>query len=339
MLQLRKRSKMPLVRRTVAGAVAFVLGAIIFGVDLGRTATAQDYPVRPIRIIAPFGAGGPGDVFSRQLAQYLGESLKQSVVVEDRPGAASIIGTDAVAKSTPDGYTLLTVSNTLTTNETMFPRRPYVLMRDFVAVAALNYSELLMVVHPSVPAQNVKEFIALAKAKPGSLNYGSAGGGTPYHMAAELFKKMTGTDMVHVPHKAAGDARNAVVGGHIEMMFDAIPIMAPIAQGGQVRALGSTGATRSKVMPDIPTIAEAGVPGFEATIWLGIMAPAGTPKPIVDKLNAAINATMARPEIIAAWERQGATPTPMTPAAFDAFLRQDISKWAQVLKFSDTVAQ
>ena len=268
-----------------------------------------------------------------------GNLLKQSVVVEDRPGAASMIGTDAVAKSQPDGYTLLTVSNTLTTNETLFPRRPYVLMRDFVAVAALNYSELLMVVHPSVPAHNVNEFIALAKAKPGALNYGSAGGGTPYHMAAELFKKMTGTDMVHVPHKAAGDARNAVVGGHIEMMFDAITTMAPIAQGGQVRALGSTGATRSKVMPDVPTIAEAGVPGFEATIWLGIMAPAGTPKPIVDKLNAAINAAMARPEIVAAWERQGAIPTPMTPAAFDAFLRQDIAKSAQVLKFSDTIAQ
>jgi tripartite-type tricarboxylate transporter receptor subunit TctC len=300
---------------------------------------AQDYPNRPIKIIAPFGAGGPGDVFSRQLAQYLPELLKQSVVVENRPGAASVIGADAVAKSAPDGYTLLTISNTLTANETLFPSRPYVLMRDFVPVAALNYSELVMVVHPSVAANNVREFIALAKSKPGGLNYASAGTGTPYHMAAELFKKMTGTDIVHVPHKAAGDSRNAVIGGHIEMMFDAITTMASNAQAGQVRALGTTAITRSKVLPDVPTIAEAGVPGFEATIWLGLMAPAGTPKAIVEKLNAAINQTINRPEIIAAWEHQGAIPMTMTPAELDAFLRKDIDKWAQVAKFSGATGQ
>jgi tripartite-type tricarboxylate transporter receptor subunit TctC len=309
---------------------------------LGGTAVpaaAQDYPNRPIKIIAPFGAGGPGDVFSRQLAQYLPELLKQSVVVENRPGAASVIGADAVAKSAPDGYTLLTISNTLTANETLFPSRPYVLMRDFVPVAALNYSELVMVVHPSVPANNVREFIALAKSKPGGLNYASAGTGTPYHMAAELFKKMTGTDIVHVPHKAAGDSRNAVIGGHIEMMFDAITTMASNAQAGQVRALGTTATTRSKVLPDVPTIAEAGVPAFEATIWLGLMAPAGTPKAIVEKLNAAINQTINRPEIITAWEHQGATPMTMTPAELDAFLRKDIDKWAQVAKFSGAAGQ
>jgi tripartite-type tricarboxylate transporter receptor subunit TctC len=303
------------------------------------TASAQDYPNRPIKIIAPFGAGGPGDVFSRQLAQFLPDLLKESVVVENRPGAASVIGADAVAKSAPDGYTLLTISNTLTANETLFPNRPYVLMRDFVPVAALNYSELVLVAHPSVPAKNLKELIALAKSKPGALNYASAGTGTPYHMAAELFKKMTGTDIVHVPHKAAGDARNAVIGGHIEMMFDAITTMAPNVQAGQVRALGTTAMTRSKVLPDVPTIAEAGVPGFEATIWLGLMAPAGTPKPIVDKLNAAINRTITRPEIIAAWDRQGAIPMTMTPAELDTFLRKDIEKWAQVAKFAGTVGQ
>jgi tripartite-type tricarboxylate transporter receptor subunit TctC len=306
---------------------------------LASPVAAQDYPNRPIKIIAPFGAGGPGDVFSRQLAQYLPELLKQSVVVENRPGAASVIGADAVAKSAPDGYTLLTISNTLTANETLFPSRPYVLMRDFVPVAALNYSELVMVVHPSVPANNVREFIALAKSKPGGLNYASAGTGTPYHMAAELFKKMTGTDIVHVPHKAAGDSRNAVIGGHIEMMFDAITTMASNAQAGQVRALGTTATTRSKVLPDVPTIAEAGVPGFEATIWLGLMAPAGTPKAIVEKLNTAINQTINRPEIIAAWEHQGAIPMTMTPAELDAFLRKDIDKWAQVAKFSGATIQ
>jgi tripartite-type tricarboxylate transporter receptor subunit TctC len=302
-------------------------------------AGAQDYPVRPIKLVVPFGAGGPGDVFGRQVAQFLPELLKQPVVAENRPGAASVIGADAVAKSAPDGYTLLMISNTLTANETLYPHRPYVLMRDFVPVATLNYSELVMVVHPSVPANNLQEFIALAKAKPGQLNYASAGTGTPYHMAAELFKKMTSTDIIHVPHRASGDQRNAVIGGHIEMTFDAITTMAANVQAGQVRALGTSALTRSRVLPDVPTIDEAGVPGFDAVIWLGIMAPAGTPKPIVDKLNAAINETIARPEIVAAWEKQGATPMTMTPAEFDAFLRKDIEKWAQVAKFSGAIGQ
>ncbi len=322
-------------------SIGSVLAALAIAAIAATAApvAAQDYPNRAIRLVAPFGAGGPGDVFSRQLAQYLQEYLKQTIVVEDRPGAASIIGADAVAKSPPDGYTLLTISNTLTANETLFPHRPYELMRDFVAVAGLNYSELVMVVHPSVPAQNLREFIALAKAKPGALNYASAGAGTPYHMAAELFKSMTGTDIVHVPHKASGDSRNAVLGGHIEMMIDAITTMAPNVQAGQVRALGTTALTRSKVLPDVPTIAEAGVPGFEATIWLGVMAPAGTPKPIVDKLNEAINKTLTRPELTTAWERQGATAMPMTPEQFDAFLRKDIAKWAGVLKNAGVVVQ
>src|SRR5215468_7054994 len=319
----------------LAVAVMLALGAAA----AAAPAAAQDYPNHPIKIIVPFGAGGPGDVFSRQVAQFLPELLKQSVVAENRPGAASIIGADAVAKSAPDGYTLLTISNTLTANETLYPHRPYVLMRDFVPVAALNYSELVLVVHPSLPAKNLKELIALAKAKPGGLNYASAGTGTPYHMAAELFKKMTDTDIVHVPHKQAGDSRNAVIGGHIEMMFDAITTMASNVQAGQVRALGTTATTRSKVLPDVPTIAEAGVDGFEATIWLGLMAPAGTPKPIVDKLNAAINRTITRPEIVAAWDRQGAIPMTMTPAELDKFLREDIEKWAQVAKFAGAIGQ
>ena len=318
---------MPLIHKTAVAALLALAAA-------SAPAAAQDYPNHPIKIVAPFGAGGPGDVFSRQVAQFLPGVLKQPVVVEDRAGAASIIGADAVAKSAPDGYTLLTVSNTLTANETLFPRRPYVLMRDFVPVASINYSELVMVVHPSVPANNLLEFIALAKAKPGQLNYASSGTGTPYHMAAELFKKMTGTDIVHVPHRASGDQRNAVLGGHLEMTFDAITTMASNVLAGQVRALGTSAATRSKVLPDVPTIAEAGVPGFDAVIWLGLMAPAGTPKPVVDKLNAAVNQVLARPEIIAAWERQGANPMSMTPAEFDAFLRKDIEKWAQVAKFA-----
>jgi tripartite-type tricarboxylate transporter receptor subunit TctC len=325
--------------RFVAALAMLVAASAVSPVIAQGVDAAKDYPTRPIRIIAPFGPGGPGDIFSRQLAQYLAELLKQSVYVENRAGAASIIGADVAAKSAPDGYTLLTVSNTLTTNETLFPDRPYVLMRDFVPVAGLNYSELMMVVHPAVPARTLGEFIALAKAKPGALNYGSAGIGTPYHMAGELLKTMAGIDILHVPHRAAGDARSAVIAGHVEMMFDAITTMAPLAQARQVRALGTTGTTRSKVMPDVPTIAEAGVPGFEATIWLGLMAPARTPKPIVDKLNAAVNKTITRPEIVAAWDRQGAIPMVMTTAELDAFLRKDVEKWAAVAKFAGAAAR
>jgi len=293
---------------------------------------AQDYPSKPVRIIVPFGAGGPADVFSRQLAQHLSESLKQSFVVEDRPGAGSIIGSDAVAKSAPDGYTLLTMSNTHTVNESLTPNKPFQLMRDFVPVAAINYSDLVMVIHPSLPAKDLKEFIALAKSKPGELNYASSGPGTPYHMAGELFKSLSGTNLVHVPHKASGEMRNSVIGGHVQMTFDAITTMASNVKAGQVRALGTSASKRSTVLPDVPTIAEAGVPGYETTIWLGIMAPAGTPKVIVDKLNAEINKAINRPDVKEAWDKQGAVPMVMSPAEFDAYLRKDIDKWAQVVK-------
>ncbi len=297
-------------------------------------ASAQDYPSKPVRFIVPFGAGGPADVYARIIAQHLTEQLKQNFIVDDRPGAGSIIGTEAVAKSPPDGYTLLVMSNTHTTNETLVPNKPFQLMRDFVPVAPLNYSDLIMVVHPSVPAKDLKEFLALAKSKPGDLNYASSGTGTPYHMAGELFKAMSGTDIVHVPHKASGEARNAVIGGHVQMMFDAITTMAQNVKAGQVRALGTTGMKRSELTPDIPTIAEAGVPGYEATIWIGIMAPAGTPKDIVEKLNTEINKVIARPDVKEAWAKQGAVPMPMTAAEFDKYLRADIEKWAKVVKVS-----
>jgi len=292
---------------------------------------ADEYPSRPVRILVPFGAGGPADVYARVLGQYLQDALKQSFVIDNRPGAGAVIGTNEVAKSPADGYTLLMMSNTHTVNETLLPNRNYQLLRDFVAVAPVNSSDLLMVVHPSVPAKDLKEFLALLKAKPGELNYASSGPGTPYHMAAELFKSMSGTNIVHVPHRGSGDARTSVIGGHVQMMIDAITTMAPTAQAGQVRALGTTGQTRSSVLPDVPTIAEAGVPGYEAIIWLGIMAPAGTPKPIVDKLNAEINKVLAMPYIKPQWAEQGATPMIMTPAEFEAYVRKDIDKWAEVI--------
>jgi tripartite-type tricarboxylate transporter receptor subunit TctC len=321
--------------------MAVLLRAIALGLSLAFACVsshAQDYPNRQVKIIVPFAAGGPADLYARVLAQHLSDTFKQPFVVEDRPGAGSIIGTDAVAKSAPDGYTLLMMSNTHTTNESLIPNKPFQLMRDFVAITPVNSADLLMVVHPSVPAKDIKEFIALAKAKPGTLNYASSGPGTPYHMAGELFKTMTGTDIVHVPHKGSGEARNSVIGGHVEMMFDAIQTMAENAKSGQVRPLGTTGLKRSTVLPDVPTVAES-VPGYEATIWLGLMAPAGTPKPIIDKLNAAVGAVMKRPDVQAAWAAQGAQPLLMSSEEFDAFLRKDIEKWAYVVKVSGARAQ
>ena len=298
----------------------------------GNEVPAQQYPSKSARIIVPFGAGGPADIYARYLAPRLQEPLGQSFVIDNRPGAGSIIGTDLVAKSPPDGYTLLLMSNTHTVNESLVPKKPFALMKDFVPIAPINYSDLVLVVHPSVPAKTIKELIALAKAKPNGLNYASSGTGTPYHMAGELFKSMAGVQIVHIPHKGSGEARTSVMSGQVEIMLDAITTMAPMARAGRVRALGTTGAKRSTVLPDVPTISEAGVKDYEATIWLGIMAPAGTPKPIVDRLNAEIGKIVARPDVKKAWNEQGAEPMAMTPAEFEKFLNADIAKWAHVVK-------
>jgi tripartite-type tricarboxylate transporter receptor subunit TctC len=305
---------------------------------LSHPASAQNYPNRTVKLIVPFGAGGPADVYARVMAQHLSEVTKQSFVVEDRPGAGSIIGTDAVAKSAPDGYTLLVMSNTHTTNESLLPNKPFQLMRDFVPVAPINYSDLLLVVHPSVPAKTVKEFIDLLHKEPGKLNYASSGPGTPYHMAGELFKAMSGTDIVHVPHKASGDMRNSVLSGNVQMMFAAITVMSELAKAGKVRALATTGVKRNPLTPDLPTVGET-VPGYEATIWIGLMAPKGTPKEVVSFLNTAINKVIQLPDVKAAWLKQGAIPLVKTPAEFDAFLHQDIEKWARVVKVSGAKIQ
>src|SRR3954463_7971202 len=301
--------------------------------------SAQNYPNKPVRIIVPFGAGGPADVFARVLAQHLTESQKQSFVVENRPGAGAIIGTDAVAKSAPDGYTLLLMSNTHTTNESLIPNKPFQLMRDFAPISPINSSDLLMVAHPGTGVKTLKDFIALAKSKPGALNYASSGPGTPYHMAGELFKAMSGTDIVHVPHKSSGDMRSSVIGGHVQMMFDAITVMAEGVRSGQLIALGTTGKQRSTVMPEVPTVAEAGVPGYEATIWLGLMAPKGTPQEVVEKLNREIAKIMERADIKENWAKQGAVPLLMRPAEFEQYLRADIEKWAHVVKVSGAKAE
>jgi tripartite-type tricarboxylate transporter receptor subunit TctC len=295
-------------------------------------ATAQAYPNKSVRIIVPFAAGGPADNYARFMAQRLGDALGQSFVVDNRPGAGSVIGTDVAAKSAPDGYTLLMMSNAHTVNETLIPNKPFQLMRDFVAVAPVNYSDLVLVTHPSVPANNLKELLALAAAKPGKMNYASSGPGTPYHMAGELFKSMAGVYLVHIPYRGSTGARTDIIGGQVDMMFDAVTTMAEQARSGKVKAIATTGRQRSDVLPDVPTLNEAGVPGYEATIWLGLMAPKGTPKDVVDKLNQAVSRITSQPDIKAAWAKQGATPITMTPEAFDKYARDDVAKWASVIK-------
>ena len=317
--------------------LALTLVALLLAtLPLSPAAGADDYPNRPIRIVVPFGPGGPADVAARLLGNILQQSLGQPFVVENRTGAGGVIGTQEAAQSPADGYTLLMMSNTQTANESLVPpaQRKYELMRDLVPIAPINYSDLVIVVHPSVPAKTLQGFIALAKSQPGKLNYASSGQGTPYHMAGELFKAMSGTDIVHVAYKGSSGARNDILGGQVQMMFDAITTMAPNVRAGQVKALGTTGDKRSSVLPDVPTIAEAGVPGYEATIWLGIMAPKGTPQAIVDKLNAEVSKVVNLPDLKKQWAIQGAEPMVMTPTQFDAYLRKDIDKWANVVKIS-----
>jgi tripartite-type tricarboxylate transporter receptor subunit TctC len=294
---------------------------------------AQDYPSRPVKMIVPFGAGGPTDIFTRALGDELHRALKQPFFLENRPGAGTIIGSEAAAKSPPDGYTLLMISATQTTTETLVPNKSFKLMRDFVPVASVMTSELVMVVHPSVPVKTVQEFIALAKAKPGKLNYASSGVGSNYHMAGELFKNVTGTDMQHVPYKGSTGARNDIISGQVEMMFDSVPSVAPMIQAGRVRALATTGKQRSAILPDVPTLIESGVP-HEATIWLGVMVPTGTPQAIVDLLNIETNKILVRPDVRESWEKLGAVPVVMKPDEFGRYVQSEIDKWAKVIQVS-----
>jgi tripartite-type tricarboxylate transporter receptor subunit TctC len=291
---------------------------------------AQTYPTRPITFVVPYGPGGPADIYARFLGQKMQGSLGQ-FVVENRPGGGSVVGSTAVAQAAPDGYTLLVMSNTHTVNETLIPKKPFELMRDFVAVAPINYSDLLLVVHPSVGVKDVKGLVALAKSQPGKLNYASSGPGTPYHMAGELFKALAGIDVVHIPHKGSDGARLSILSGQVQMMFDAITTMAQNARAGKVVALATSGRARSSVMPEVPTVAEAGVPGYEATIWLGVVAPKGTPKAVVERLNAEIGKVVASAEVKEAWAKQGANPMVMSPAEFEQYMRADIAKWAKVI--------
>ncbi len=295
-------------------------------------AQAQNYPSKSVRIVVPFAAGGPADNYARFIGQRLGDALGQPFVVENKPGAGSIIGTDVVAKAPADGYTLLMMSNTHTVNETLIPSKPFVLMRDFVPVAPVNYSDLVLVAHPSLPVKNLQDILKLAKDKPGKYNYASSGNGTPYHMAGELFKSMAGIYLVHIPYRGSSGARTDIIGGQVDMMFDAVTTMAEQARAGKVRAIATSGRQRSAVLPDVPTLAEAGLPGYEATIWLGLMAPKGTPPAIVQQLNEAVSKIVSQPEVNQLWTKQGAVAMKMNPQEFDKYMRGDIEKWAKVIK-------
>ena len=295
-------------------------------------AQAQNYPARPVKLVVPFSAGGPADNYARFLAQRLQDILGQNFVVDNKPGAGSVIGTDLVAKAAPDGYTLLVMSNTQTVNESLIPNKPYALMRDFAGVAPINYSDLVLVANPGAGLNSIAELIKRAKADPDKLNYASSGPGTPYHMAGELFKSMAKVSIAHVPYKGSAGARTDVLSGQVEMMFDAVTTMTEQVKAGKVRALATTGKQRSDVMPDVPTVSEAGVPGYEATIWLGVMAPKNTPKAIVDKLNEAISQIVAQAEVKQTWSKQGAVPMLMNSVQFDKYLNEDIAKWAHVIK-------
>ncbi len=302
--------------------------AVLLAVPRSR---ADDYPSRLVKIIVPFGAGGPTDVYVRAIAVELEKALHQTFVIENHPGAGTTIGTALVAHATADGYTLLMASSTQTVNETLYQNKPYSLLRDLVPIAPLMENDLVLVVNPSVPAKNLAAFLALARAKPGTINFGSSGPGSNYHMAAELLKQLTGINIVHVPYKGSTGMRIDILSGQIQMLFDSIPTMAPQIKAGKVRALGTSGLKRSPILPDVPTIAET-VPGFQFSQWVGFMAPKGTPAPIIDKLNHAITTILSRPLIKASWEAQGATPMVMTQPEFAAFMQAQVDKWAKVIK-------
>lgn len=302
-------------------------------------AAAQDYPNKPVRVIVPFAPGGSADVFGRFIAQKLQDSLGQNFVIDNRPGGGAVIGTDAVAKAAPDGYTLLVMSNTHTVNESLIPNKPYALMRDLVPVAPINASDLVLVAKAALPEKTLGDLIKTAKARPGGMSYASSGPGTPYHMAGELFKYMAGIDVLHVPYKGSAGARTDVLGGQLEMMFDAIPTMSEHIKSGKVKALATTGKTRSAVLPDVPTMAEGGVPGYEATIWLGVMAPKGTPAAVVSKLNAEIAKITGNADVRRQWAGQGTAALTMNVDEFTRYLNDDIAKWANIVKVSGAKAE
>ncbi|SFB78366.1 Tripartite-type tricarboxylate transporter, receptor component TctC [Polaromonas sp. OV174] len=314
-------------RLFMAVLVPFVL------IGLVPQAQAETWPSKPVRIIVPFGPGGTADVFTRLMAQHLQTALGQAVVIDNRPGGNFAIGTEAVAKSPADGYNLVLVTSSHTLVEALgVNRQKYQLMRDLTPVAALSNAQGVLVVHPSVPANSVKELIALAKSQPNKLNYGSSGTGSMLHLEAELFDSMAGTKMTHVPYKVGSGARIDLLAGRLQLMFDTLDGAAPYVRSGKLRALGTTGKTRSLALPDVPTLSEAGVPGYEVQVVIGLMAPAGTPKPVVDRLNAEINKIITRPDVREAWAKSDGQVLVMSPEELGKTLSAEVEKWTDLVK-------
>ena len=302
---------------------------------LSGAARAESYPVRPVKIVVPYPAGGSNDIIARILAQKLGEKEGQSFFVENRAGASGNIGAELVATSAADGYTLLvTAPPPLTTNVALYKSLPFDPATAFAPVALLATVPIVLMVHPSLPVKTVQELIALAKAKPGTLNFGSSGIGSTNHLAGELLKSMTGIDIVHVPYKGAAPAMNDLIAGHIPMLFDNMPAVLPQVQGGAVRAIAVAGAKRATALPDVPTVAESGVTGFEAFSWFGMVAPAKVPAPTLEKLRGDVSAILAMPDMKKRLGDLGAEPGTVSGAAFGKFLADDTAKWAKVIKIS-----
>ncbi len=297
-------------------------------------ASAQTFPSKPIRVVVPLAAGGPGDVLARAIGQKLSEQVGQPVVIDNRPGANTNVGSEFVAKAAPDGYTLLFTASTLTINPSLYATLPYDPLKDFAPLTLIASTPLVLVVHPSLPVKSVKELIALAKSKPGQLNYGSAGNGSALHLAGEMFNTLAGVKLVHVPYKGVTNAFSDLLGGQISIMFPGAPIALPQVKAGKLRALGTTGAARTAAAPEVPSISEAGLPGYEVSVWYGALAPAGTPAAVINRLHAEISKIVQLPDIKERWAVLGAETVHNTPEQFAAFLKADLGKWAKVVRDS-----
>ena len=317
--------------RTLASFALRVLLLFAFALT---PAVADDYPSKPIRIVVPYPPGGFNDTLARTLAQKLTVKWGQPVIVDNRPGSGSTIGTGIVAKSPPDGYTLLVVSFAFAVNPALYGSLPYDSAKDFSAIVLAANTPNLLVVNPALPAASVPGLIALAKSKPGKLNYASAGNGSSNHLSMELFRSLTGVEMVHVPYKGSAPAVIDLIGGQVDLMFDNVPNVLQQVKAGRLRALAVSSKDRSPFLHDLPTVAESGVPGFDVSVWFGVVAPAGTPGSVVNRLNAEINTILKMPEIRQTFNDQGVQTAGGTPREFSSFLSAQRTKWAKVVKDS-----
>ena len=298
-------------------------------------ALAQDYPTRPITLVVPYAAGGGNDVMARIVGEKMSKTLGQQIVVDNRPGAGGALATRQVAKAAPDGYTLVIGgTGSLAVNPTLLPNVGYDVRKDFAPVGMIGSSDMIVLIHPAIPAKTVPELIALARKEPGKYTYASAGVGSGIHLGAELFAYMAGIKLIHVPYKGTGPALTDLIGGHVSMYFSSLPSAVGLVNDGKVRALAVTGTKRSRVFPDVPTVAEAALPGYEAALRYGIVAPAGTPRPIVDKLNAALRQGLADPDTIARMARDGTESVPSSPEEYAADIDREERKWSEVVKRS-----